>query len=136
MEKTVQNNYPTIIVHGFLGVCEGKYNYFNYIFRYFGGFTGDVVKSLNKRGYEVYLPGLGAFAPVWDRCCDLYAYIFGGTVDYGKVHSEKYGHARYGRTYPGVLKDLGTPGDHAKVTLLRRPDPLPVLVPHAAGRAG
>ena len=118
MENKVQNNYPTIIVHGFLGVCEGKYNYFNYIFRYFGGFTGDVVKSLNKRGYEVYLPGLGAFAPVWDRCCDLYAYIFGGTVDYGKVHSEKYGHARYGRTYPGVLKDLGTPGDHAKVNLV------------------
>lgn len=118
MEKTVQNNYPTIIVHGFLGVCEGKYNYFNYIFNYFGGFTGDVVRDLNTMGYEVYLPGLGAFAPVWDRCCDLYAYIFGGTVDYGKVHSEKYGHARYGRTYPGVLKDLGTPGDHAKVNLV------------------
>lgn len=118
MEKTVQNNYPTIIVHGFLGVCEGKYNYFNYLFNYFGGFTGDVVRDLNTMGYEVYLPGLGAFAPVWDRCCDLYAYIFGGTVDYGKVHSEKYGHARYGRTYPGVLKDLGTPGDHAKVNLV------------------
>ncbi|MBP5272949.1 MAG: hypothetical protein ILO43_08330 [Clostridia bacterium] len=118
MEKKVQNNYPTIIVHGFLGVCEGKYNYFNYLFRYFGGFTGDVVKSLKAMGYEVYLPGLGAFAPVWDRCCDLYAYIFGGTVDYGKVHSEKYGHARYGRTYPGVLKDLGTAGDHAKVNLV------------------
>ena len=118
MEKTVQNNYPTIIVHGFLGVCEGKYNYFNYLFNYFGGFTGDVVRDLNQMGYEVYLPGLGAFAPVWDRCCDLYAYIFGGTVDYGKVHSEKYGHARYGRTYPGVLKDLGTPGDHAKVNLV------------------
>ena len=32
MENKVQNNYPTIIVHGFLGVCEGKYNYFNYIY--------------------------------------------------------------------------------------------------------
>lgn len=118
MEKTVQNNYPTIIVHGFLGVCEGKYQYFNYIFRYFGSFTGDVVKNLKSRGYEVYLPGLGAFAPVWCRACDLYAYIFGGTVDYGKVHAEKYGINRYGRTYPGVLKDLGEEGDHKKVNLV------------------
>ena len=27
----------------------------------------------------------------------------GGTVDYGKVHSEKYGHKRYGHTYDKPL---------------------------------
>lgn len=118
MEKKVLNEYPTILVPGFLSVDDGKYNYLNYVYRYFGGFRGDLTKTMRKMGYEFYDPSLGPFAPVWDRVCDMYGYLVGGTVDYGKVHSEKYGHARYGRTYPGVIPDWGKPGKHAKINLM------------------
>ena len=39
----------------------------------------------------------------WDRTCELYAQLTGTRVDYGKAHAEKYGHARYGRTYEKPL---------------------------------
>lgn len=114
--KTYYNQYPTVFIHGFIGF--GPDNGLNKIYRYWGSFTKDLMKELEKRGYEVYNPSLGPFNSMWDRCCDLYAYLFGGTVDYGKVHSEKNGHARYGRTYPGVLKDLGKDGNHKKMNLV------------------
>jgi triacylglycerol lipase len=109
-------DYPTLYIHGFLGVPEDQI--FTKLYRYFGSFTKDLVKDLRKEGYEVYLPGLGPFNPMWERACELYAYIFGGRVDYGVVHSQKHHTKRFGRTYPGVLKDLGTPGKHAKCNLI------------------
>lgn len=109
-------NYPTLFIHGFLGVPADQL--FSKLYRYFGSFTKDLIKDLNKEGYETYYPGLGPFMPMWERVCELYAYIFGGRVDYGVVHSQKHHIKRFGRTYPGVLKDLGTPGKHAKVNLI------------------
>ena len=92
------NNYPFILVHGFLGYGEGSA--LNSLLPYFG-FRPDrnVVKQARSLGYEVYAPSLGGFNSMWDRACDLYAQIVGGTTDYGKVHSEKFGHLRYGHTY-------------------------------------
>ena len=113
---TKATDYPTLYIHGFLGVPEDQV--FTKLFRYFGSFTKDLMKDLRAEGYEVYLPGLGPFNPMWERACELYAYIFGGRVDYGVAHSQKYRTKRFGRTYPGVLKDLGTPGKHAKVNLI------------------
>ena len=111
------NNYPVVLVHGFLGV-EPK-NYFSYLYRYFGSFTKNLEKHWeNDLGAEVYQPGLGPFTGMWERSCELYAYIYGGTVDYGVYHSKKHGINRFGRTYPGVLPDLGKPGKHAKVNLI------------------
>ena len=114
---TKATNYPTILVHGFLGVDQK--NYFSYLYQYFGSFTKDLRKHWEEDlGYEVYQPALGPFTGMWERSCELYAYIFGGRVDYGVYHSQKHGIKRFGRTYEGVLKDLGTPGDHAKVNLI------------------
>ena len=92
-----QNNYPFIVVHGFLGYGEGSA--LNSVLPYFG-FRPDrkVVKQARSMGFEVYAPSLGGFNSMWDRACDLYAQIIGGTTDYGKVHSELFGHLRYGRT--------------------------------------
>ncbi len=109
-------NYPTLYIHGFLGVPEDQV--FSKLYRYFGSFTKDLVKDLNKEGYECYFPGLGPFTPMWERACELYAYIYGGRVDYGVAHAKKHKIKRFGRTYPGVLKDLGTPGNHAKMNLI------------------
>ena len=111
-----KNNYPSIIINGFAG--WGEDDPFHNLFNYWGPTPKrNLIHYLRNQGYEVYFPSLGPFASAWDRSCELYAYIFGGTVDFGKVHSEKFNHKRYGRTYPGVLKDLGKTEAHKKVNL-------------------
>lgn len=111
------NKYPTVLVHGFFGFGDG--DLMDKAMHYWG-FRPDrnLGTFLPKQGYEVYYPRLGPFNSAWDRSCILYAYLFGGRVDFGKVHSEKYGHERYGRFYPGVLRDWGKPGNHAKINIV------------------
>ena len=116
-QSKVYNNYPTIFVHGFLG--WGSEDDIDKVIHYWGATRNrDLLAHLREEGFECYNPSVGPFNGVWDRACELYARLMGGRVDYGKVHSEKYGHERYGRTYPGILKDWGTPGNHAKINLV------------------
>lgn len=111
------NYYPMILVHGFMGYGDE-----DGLTRFLSGWGfgpgKNAVRYLNQQGYECYGPAVGPINNVWDRACELYYHLVGGTVDYGKYHSELYGHERYGRTYPGVLKDWGQPGNHAKVNLI------------------
>lgn len=110
------NNYPNIFVHGFTGWGEtdGMYK----LMHYWGLGNKDLMKHLRQQGIECYSPAQGLYDSLWDRSCKLWAYLFGGTVDFGKVHSEKYGHARYGRTYEhGVLEDLSKTEAHKKINL-------------------
>ena len=91
-EVAFKPTYPFVFVHGYSNMWDK--------------FTpaADVVRGL---GYEVYSPHIAPYTSAWDRACDLYAMLVGGTVDYGKVHSKKYHHARFGPTYPGLLPNLG-----------------------------
>ena len=91
------NDYPIILVHGIYGWTKDEIQSFNY----WGGDI-DIVKMLNGLGFNVMNVKIGTFSSNWDRACELYYYIKGGTVDYGAAHSAKYGHARYGNTYPGL----------------------------------
>ncbi|URZ01707.1 esterase/lipase family protein [Clostridium felsineum] len=100
--STSNNNYPIVMVHGLLG--WGNTELFG--LNYWGGFSS-LRDYLTNEGYTVYTPTVGSITSNWDRACELYAYLKGGTVDYGEAHSKKYGHERYGRTYPGVYKSLG-----------------------------
>ncbi|SMO78201.1 esterase/lipase family protein [Melghirimyces algeriensis] len=104
-KKQPNNTYPIILVHG-LGGFDTLYG-----FHYWGG-SRSIAESLRKKGYEVYTTDIGTFSSNWDRACELYAQIKGGRVDYGKAHSEKHGHARYGRTYPGLYPEWGTVDPH------------------------
>jgi triacylglycerol lipase len=97
------NNYPIVMVHGLFGWGNDELFGINY----WGG-TNSLRDLLTENGYTVYTPTIGSLSSNWDRACELYAYLKGGTVDYGLAHSQKEGHARYGRTYPGVYKELGT----------------------------
>ncbi|MCC5437589.1 esterase/lipase family protein [Clostridium botulinum] len=99
----VGNNYPIVMVHGCFGwgSNEGAGLY------YWGG-KESLTQKLTEKGYTVYSPSIGPVSSNWDRACELYTYIVGGTVDYGESHSKKYGHERYGRSYPGVYKQIGT----------------------------
>ena len=101
--KSSGNNYPIVLVHGFLGWGDDD----KVLGKSYWGWDNSLREMLNKDGYEVYAPSVGPVSSNWDRACELYAYLVGGTVDYGEVHSGKYGHSRYGRTFPGVMKDLG-----------------------------
>jgi len=96
------NDYPIILVHGCGGWGRDEKNGF----LYWGG-EEDIQKGLRDAGFEVYTAAVGPFSSNWDRACELYAFIKGGTVDYGEEHSRKHGHARFGRTYPGVYPEWG-----------------------------
>ena len=96
-----ETNYPIILVHGMLGF--GKDELVNKIAPYWGMLSGGLVPYLTDQGFEVYDPSVGKYSSAWDRACELYAQLVGGTVDYGVAHSKKYGHKRFGRTYDKPL---------------------------------
>jgi triacylglycerol esterase/lipase EstA (alpha/beta hydrolase family) len=102
----LNNNYPIVMVHGLCG--WGNKEMFNE--NYWGG-NSSLKDLLTSKGYTVFTPTIGPIASNWDRACELYAYLKGGTVDYGEAHSKKCGHARYGRTFPGVYPELGSYSD-------------------------
>lgn len=111
------NNYPCVFLHGYLG--WGENDKFDRHIPYWGFGSKNLMKHLRQEGYEVYHPSLGPVNGAWDRVCILWAYLFGGRVDYGAAHSRRHHHARYGKTFSrGVLEDLGTPGAHRKINLL------------------
>ncbi len=99
----LNHNYPIIMVHGLFGWGNNEL----YGINYWGG-ENSLKDILTQNGYTVFTPTIGSISSNWDRACELYAYLKGGTVDYGEAHSRKEGHARYGRTYPGVYPALGT----------------------------
>ena len=89
--------------------------------KYWGGLGRDIQEDLKLQGHETVTPAVAPFSSNWDRACELYAILKGGCVDYGKAHSERFGHGRYGRTYPGLLKHWGetdASGHLAKVHLV------------------
>ena len=95
-----QKKYPYVLVHGMMGWGENV-----------EGGNGDVywgmlcekpiAQILREKGYEVAVPTVAPLGSAWDRACELYAQLTGTVVDYGKAHSEQYGHERYGRDYTG-----------------------------------
>lgn len=115
------NNYPIVLVHGFMG--WGRDEVLG--FKYWGGFN-DIQENMKDNGYKVYTASVGPIASNWDRACELYAYVKGGRVDYGKVHSQKNGHLRYGKTYPGLYPGWGKEDGNGNVKKIH-------LVGHSMG---
>lgn len=97
----IETNYPFVLVHGMLGF--GKDELMENYVPYWGMLSGSMKAYMEDQGYEVYCPSVGKYSSAWDRACELYAQLVGGTVDYGVAHSKKYGHARFGRTYKKPL---------------------------------
>ena len=96
-----KNKYPFIFVHGMMGWGEDQKTYD--FMPYWGFVCGNYVKKLRKDGIEAYAPSVGPLSSAWDRACELYAQLVGGTVDYGAAHSKKCHHERFGRTYDKPL---------------------------------
>ncbi len=70
-----------------------------------GGFTigqyDNLMDILNLAGVRAYATNPGPFNSAWDRACEVYAALTGTVVDYGKAHSEKHNHERFGFSYEG-----------------------------------
>lgn len=94
-----RTNYPYVFVHGYFGY--GDANEANDDFAYWGMRTGNQVKSFNESGFTASAADVDPIGSAWDRACELYAELTGTVVDYGKAHSEKFGHERYGKDYTG-----------------------------------
>ncbi len=98
-----KQGYPYVLVPGMSG--WGDTSSLNKVLPYWGFAKFDIARILNARGYETHCASVSPLGSAWDRTCELYAQLTGTRVDYGKAHSEKYGHARYGRMYDKPLFD-------------------------------
>lgn len=98
-----RQGYPYVLVPGMSGWGDTSALY--KVLPYWGFAKFDIAKVLNARGYETHTASVSPLGSAWDRTCELYAQLTGTRVDYGKAHSEKYGHERYGRVYDKPLVD-------------------------------
>ncbi len=96
-KEDFKTNYKYIFVHGLSG--WGSYDFQNKFLKYWGMKDGDLLKYLNSQGFECYAASVDPYGSAWDRACELYAQLTGSVVDYGKEHSERCKHARYGRDF-------------------------------------
>ncbi|MHA1733328.1 MAG: lipase-like domain-containing protein [Promethearchaeota archaeon] len=96
------NDFPIVFIHGFGGYGPGECFGINM----WGGLHS-IPDELRARGYTVYELKVGPFSSNWDRACEAFAELKGGTVDYGAAHSNEAGHHRYGRTFKGLYPQWG-----------------------------
>lgn len=92
-----KTDYEFVYCHGLSG--WGSYDFQNNFMPYWGMFGGDMIKNLNALGYKCSAASVDPDGSAWDRACELYAQIAGCRVDYGKAHSEKFGHDRFGKDF-------------------------------------
>jgi len=97
-----QNNYPIVLVHGFVG--WGPEEMVGY--KYWGGFW-DIEEYLEEQGFTVITVSIGPVSSNWERAVEIYYQLKGGQVDYGKNHADKFGVIQKpeGKTYTGLYTD-------------------------------
>lgn len=110
-----KNNYPVILVPGLLGYGEDK-KLLHKCIPYFGLLSASAETVIESTGKEAHTASFGLLSGVWERTCELYAQIKGGTVDYGADYSAKHNRPRYGKAYPGWVPNWGEDG--VKITLI------------------
>ena len=91
------NKLTFVFVHGLSG--WGSYDDANRRMPYWGMRGGDLMAYLRQEGYDCYAASVSPTGSAWDRACELYAQLAGTQVDYGKAHSAKYRHERFGRDF-------------------------------------
>ncbi len=79
------NDYPIVLVHGFMGWGEDEMGGYSY----WGG-KNDYIKMMREKGFNIIETSVGPVSSNWERAIELYYQLKGGQVDYGKLHSEKF----------------------------------------------
>lgn len=95
--ESFKTNYTFVFVHGLSG--WGSYDFQNHFLKYWGMRGGDLMQYLNKQGFTCVSASVSPHGSAWDRACELYAQLSGSVVDYGKEHSERCKHERFGTDY-------------------------------------
>ena len=97
-----QNNYPIVLVHGFVG--WGPEEMVGY--KYWGGFW-DIEEYLEEKGFTVITVSVGPVSSNWERAVEIYYQLKGGQVDYGKNHANKFDVIQkpVGKKYNGLYPD-------------------------------
>lgn len=108
-------NYTYVFVHGLMG--WGEYDPQYKLMPYWGMLGGELLGKLNKKGYDCCAASVAPSSSAWDRACELYAQLTGSVVDYGKAHSERCGHDRYGEDFTGKAL-IGEWDSENKINLL------------------
>ena len=90
-------NLKFVFVHGLSG--WGSYDKTYSYMPYWGMRAGDLIEYLRQKGYDCNAASVAPTGSAWDRACELYAQLYGKRVDYGRAHSGKYGHERFGRDF-------------------------------------
>ena len=102
--ESESKSYPYVFIPGMVGWGTEYPGYDKFPY-WGGGFTigqyDNLMDILNLAGIKAYATNPGPFNSAWDRACEVYASLTGTVVDYGKVHSEKHNHERYGFSYEG-----------------------------------
>jgi len=80
-----QNNYPIVLVHGFMGWGDDEMGGYNY----WGG-VQDYAEMLRNEGHIVINVSIGPVSSNWERAIEVYTQVKGGQIDYGKSHAEKF----------------------------------------------
>lgn len=108
-------NYKYVFVHGLSG--WGSYDSQYKLMPYWGMFSGDLMTYLKDKGFDCYAASVAPSGSAWDRACELYAQLTGSVVDYGKEHSERCGHERFGTDFTGraLIKEFD---EENKINLL------------------
>ena len=101
MQARKNPEFPLVFVHGMFG--WGANEGINKYVPYWGATTGSIAKFLREKGIECCEASVGPMSSAWDQACELYAQLMGIRVDYGKAHSEKFGHKQFGREYKSPL---------------------------------
>ncbi|MBP5224316.1 MAG: hypothetical protein J6Z38_01875, partial [Lachnospiraceae bacterium] len=78
-----------------------SYDKANRYFPYWGMRGGDLMKYLAKQGFPCHAASVSPEGSAWDRACELYAQLAGRRVDYGKAHSLRCAHERFGKDFSG-----------------------------------
>ena len=94
------NNYPIVLVHGFLGFGPEQFKETG--FKYWGGFD-DIAEHMRKHQgqHQVLVSTVGAINSSWDRSAELYYQLKGGCVDYGVNHTARFQHVAGEHRPPG-----------------------------------
>ena len=97
-----KNDYPIVLIHGFLGWGPDEMGGY----KYWGG-KDDIADLLRQEGHTVFEVSVGPVSSNWDRAVEAYTQLKGGQVDYGKAHSEKFGLIQKpeGKTFDGLYPE-------------------------------
>lgn len=97
METAHPKKEVVVLVHGLFGFGPDELGQVSY--------WKPILETFPKDKFDIFEASVGAISSNWDRACELWSQIKGGTVNYGKYHSIKCNHYSEGHTYDGFYPE-------------------------------